>query len=198
MKVDKVDGRRARGLRTRDAIVGALLDLIGSGESAPTAQRIADRAGVSVRSVYQHFTDVEGLYADASARLNTIVSSMRHPIDPAWPRERRVEEYVSQHAAVLEAITPFSRAARLMEQSSKVIQSNRAALQREHRERLSSVFGQELNATREPARTVLLNALDAATSWSAWEHLRADGLGARTARQAVTLLLESLLSFADR
>ena len=67
--MDKVDGRRARGLRTRDAIVSALLELIAEGDIAPTAQRIADRARVSVRSVYQHFVDVEGLYAHGAEKM---------------------------------------------------------------------------------------------------------------------------------
>ena len=55
---EKLDGRRARSLRTRDAIVTALLDLVASGDVAPTAQRVADQAGASVPSVHPPFAHV--------------------------------------------------------------------------------------------------------------------------------------------
>ena len=61
------DGRVLRGARTRSGIVQALLDLLNDGVLAPTAAQIADRAGVSVRSVFQHFADMEALYGDLAA-----------------------------------------------------------------------------------------------------------------------------------
>ena len=45
-----VDGRLGRGTRARTAVVDALLDLIEEGDLRPTAPRIAERAGVSLRS----------------------------------------------------------------------------------------------------------------------------------------------------
>jgi AcrR family transcriptional regulator len=38
------------------------------GAPAPSAARIAARAGVSLRSVFQHFNDVESLFAAAASR----------------------------------------------------------------------------------------------------------------------------------
>ncbi|MHB1584765.1 MAG: TetR/AcrR family transcriptional regulator [Acidimicrobiales bacterium] len=197
MKATKIDGRRARGLRTRDAIVTALIDLITTGDIAPTAQRIADRAGVSVRSVYQHFTDVEGLYADASARTFDWVLSMSRDIDPAWDRERRVEEYVAARSAVLEALTPFNRASRLIEPQSEAIRRNRQVMQRQSRERLALAFSPELGKLEGSARANLLNILDVFASWPAWDHLRNTGLSVRTARQVLRSAITTQLSTAD-
>lgn len=197
MKATKIDGRRARGLRTRDAIVTALMDLITNGDVAPTAQRIADRAGVSVRSVYQHFTDVEGLYADASARTFDWVLSMSRDIDPAWDRERRVEEYVAARSAVLEALTPFNRASRLIEPQSEAIRRNRQVMQRQSRERLALAFAPELGRLEGSSRANLLNILDVLASWPAWEHLRNVGLSVRTARQVLRSAITTQLSTAD-
>lgn len=185
MKATKIDGRRARGLRTRDAIVSALMDLIAAGDVAPTAQRIADRAGVSVRSVYQHFTDVEGLYADASARTYDWVLAMSRDIDPSWDRERRIDEFVSSRSAVLEALTPFNRASRLIEPQSEAIRRNRQVLQRQSRERIALAFAPELSKLEGSARANLLNILDVLASWAAWDHLRSTGLSVRTARQVL-------------
>ena len=65
---DEMDGRIARGARARAAIVDALLALIEAGELRPSAARIAERAGVSLRSVFQHFKDVESLFAAMADR----------------------------------------------------------------------------------------------------------------------------------
>ena len=47
-----LDGRVRRGARNRQTIVDALLDLVGSGILRPTAQQVADRAGVGIRTVF--------------------------------------------------------------------------------------------------------------------------------------------------
>src|SRR4029450_8701570 len=70
------DGRLARGERARAAIVDALLVLIESGELRPSAARIAQRAGVSLRSVFQHFSDVESLFAAAASRQTERLSPL--------------------------------------------------------------------------------------------------------------------------
>ncbi len=195
MEATKVDGRRARGLRTRDSIVSALMELIAAGDIAPTAQRIADRAGVSVRSVYQHFTDVEGLYADAAARTYEWVLSMTAEIDPAWALDQRIETYTTSRSTVLEAITPFSRASRLVEATSESIGHNRLMLQKEERDRLDEAFATELSRLAPADRVNLLGALDVLSSWSAWEHLRSSGSSVRAARQIMRAGMRALLGW---
>ena len=70
-----VDGRRARRHRSRDLAVDALLDLLGEGVLRPTAQQVAERSGVSLRSIFRIFDDVETLNAAAAARQ---LSRVRH------------------------------------------------------------------------------------------------------------------------
>ena len=70
-----VDGRRARRHRSRDLAVDALLDLLGEGVLRPTAQQVAERSGVSLRSIFRIFDDVESLNAAACARQ---LSRVRH------------------------------------------------------------------------------------------------------------------------
>src|SRR4051794_7539538 len=62
------DGRTARSQRTRDSVVEALLDLLNAGNPRPTAREIAEQAGVSLRSVYVHFDDLEDLFLAATGR----------------------------------------------------------------------------------------------------------------------------------
>ena len=166
------------------------------GTSAPTAQRIADRAGVSVRSVYQHFTDVEGLYADASARTLDWVRTSANEIDPDWPQRRRVEEYSLNRSTTLEALSPFSRAARLIEPTSAVMRENRETMRRFERDRVARVFGRDLERLDGPERATVLAALDTLSSAEAWEHLRSSGQSVRSARQVLRSGLAAILAGA--
>ena len=63
----QIDGRTVRGQRTRQALVDALFALLDDGRAASHGERIAQRAGVSERSVFQHFPDREALF-EAVAR----------------------------------------------------------------------------------------------------------------------------------
>ena len=55
---EAVDGRRLRSERTRLSIVEAALALQEEVVLVPTAQQIADRAGLPIRTFFRHF---EGL-----------------------------------------------------------------------------------------------------------------------------------------
>jgi len=193
IEIDKVDGRRARGLRTRDAIISALLDLIASGDIAPTAQRIADRAGVSVRSVYQHFADVEGLYADAVERTYEWARGTTEPIDAMMPLDQRVDSFVGARAGVLEALLPFHRAVRLMESSSEHVHAARIAMEKWEKDRIAKVFAPELRSMDSARRSATHGAIDALASSDAWDHMRRNGATARSARLVLSSSIHCLL-----
>lgn len=194
ISIDKVDGRRARGLRTRDAIISALLDLIAGGDIAPTAQRIADRAGVSVRSVYQHFADVEGLYADAAERTYDWARDTAKDIDPGLPLAQRVDAFVDNRAATLESLLPFHRSVRLMEPSSDRVRNARIAMEKWEKDRVAKVFAAELKALETARRSAVHGAVDVLSSTDSWDHLRRGGQSARAARQVMRAGVLALLS----
>ena len=79
------DGRAARSVRTRRAIVDAMRALHHEGDLRPTAPRVAERAGVSVRTVWQHFDDLETLLFEAGRRDLEIAQSLVTPIDRSLP-----------------------------------------------------------------------------------------------------------------
>src|SRR3954449_8546924 len=109
--LDAIDGRTARALRTREAIVDASIALVDEGDLRPTAPRIAERAKVSVRSVFQHFDDLEGLYAAVGDRLVERLSYVGMSVSTDLPVDARVAEVVRHRSSLLEAITPIRRAA---------------------------------------------------------------------------------------
>lgn len=185
IEIEKIDGRRARGLRTRDAIISALLDLVAGGDVAPTAQRIADRAGVSVRSVYQHFADVEGLYADAAERTYEWVRETAKDVDTSLPTAKRVDAYVEARASTLESLLAFHRAVRLMEPTSDRVRAYRLAMEKWEKDRVAKVFAPELRAMDSSTRSSVLAGIDVLASADSWDHLRRNGQSARAARQVL-------------
>ena len=84
----RVDGRSARAERTRAAIVEALLELNREGDLKPTGERIAERAGVSLRALWANFKDMEALFAAASARLLERQDAEHRPISADLPLDR--------------------------------------------------------------------------------------------------------------
>lgn len=82
------DGRAARGQRSREAIVSAMLSLIREGVVRPSTTQIADRAGVTQRTLFNHFADVPSLMGEvASAQVEFVSRNMpRPPIPPCRPK----------------------------------------------------------------------------------------------------------------
>ncbi len=158
-------------MRTREAIVDATIALLEQGDLRPTAPRVAEQAAVSVRSVFQHFDDLETLHAAVAERLVERVAVLVLPVAPTLPLDTRLDHFVHQRALLLEAVTPIRRAAQVHGPFSPEIT---ARLRDGHaflRAEVERTFGPELDAAGE-ARGAVLDALDAALSWSTWEDLR--------------------------
>jgi AcrR family transcriptional regulator len=189
------DGRTIRAERTRQALVDALLALLDEGELQPTAERIAERAGVSERSVFQHFADREGLYqAVAVQQFERIVPTLK-PVEVSLPLPDRIDAFVNQRTRLLEAITPVRRAALLLEPDSEVVAAWLAKTRRSKAVEVGRVFGAELDQAPADERPALLAALVAASAWTSWEALRAhQRLSVERSRAAMRVALTALLA----
>ena len=187
---EPIDGRTARAVRTKDAIVDACLGLIDEGDLRPTGPRIAARAGVSVRSIFQHFDDLDALFSAVGQRVVGRLAGLIQTIDPADPLPVRVAALVEQRSAVLESLTPVLRAALVHAASSTVI---RTQFENGHEflvAQIDEVFATELASGGH----VLRDALAVALSWPAWDLLRgAQGRSVDEARQVVASMVRSLL-----
>lgn len=190
------DGRTLRSLRTRTAVVDALLELIDEGDLRPPAPRIAERAGVSLRSVFQHFRDLDALFAIAADRQLERIVALARPLPTEGPLDRRLDAFVDQRARIFEAMTPVRRASLVQEPFSPQAVEARDRILALARAELERSFAQEVAAATSPAdRRELLHALDAASSWQVWESLRNhQGLDERAARKVLHRLLSSLLT----
>lgn len=168
----QIDGRTARAMRTRELIVDATIALVDEGELRPTAPRVAERAGVSVRSVFQHFEDVEGLYAAVGDRVAERLQSLVLVVDADAPLSARLPDVVRQRSMLLEAITPILRATAVHAWDSEEVHNRVRFGRRFLRDEVARAFATEVSTAGDDGR-MILDALDAALSWPLWEHLRA-------------------------
>jgi AcrR family transcriptional regulator len=189
----RVDGRTLRAERTRRAITDAHFALLEEGELRPTAERIAERAGVSLRALWTNFKDMEGLFAAAGERLMERQRAEFRPVPAELTLPERIERYCAQRARLLELIAPAARAARIREPFSAQLRKNRAWYLKIARDEIETLFEPELVAAG-PARREILDALTVAATfagWSMWRdelHLDVAGATAVLCRVVTALL----------
>jgi TetR/AcrR family transcriptional regulator, regulator of autoinduction and epiphytic fitness len=194
---EPADGRAARSHRTKRAIIDAMRALHAEGDLRPTAPRIAERAGVSLRTVWQQFTDMEALLVEAVRRDREILKSLVHRIEPEQPLADRVDTFVNQRARVLEEMTPTWRAARVHAPSSAELRSDRNKKTAAGRAELELVFAPEFAQLPGKQRDQLVEALHAISIWAFWESLRSDlGLSPLRARELVRNTFAALFNQA--
>jgi TetR/AcrR family transcriptional regulator, regulator of autoinduction and epiphytic fitness len=189
----RVDGRAARSARTRQRVVEALLELVEEGEVRPTAHRIAERAGVSLRSIFHHFEDMDALLTAAADAQQARSQGLVRPIDADASLAERLDALVAQRAELYEAVAPVRRAALHAEVSSPALAERIRQVRALIRSQTQAVFSVELQASEDPVG--LLEQLDVLTSWDLWEALRArQGLEVEGARSTVAALLTAVLA----
>ena len=189
MAPEETDGRRRRSLDSRARIVAAMLELTREGSIPPSAEQVAARAGVGLRSVFRHFQDMESLYREMARPIEAELRAFgRRPFKGATWQER-VIELIGRRSAGFEVVAPFRRA-------SDALRHNSAVLQAEHRTMTMAL------------RTILRGlipkgAVDAPTfetlelllSFEAWSRLRREqGLSARRAAEVLRAGLIRLLA----
>jgi AcrR family transcriptional regulator len=190
-----LDGRQSRTARSRLAICEACLDLVQEGVLQPSADQVALRAGVSRRSIFNHFADLGELY-DAVVDVGMErCAPLLAEISDEEPIASRIDRWVLVRARFLEATAPFTRA--LMAQAlvgpasdeARRVSTNASRLDRREVERL---FHRELDGLSPAAREEVLEAICAAASHSLWEYLRR-GRG-RSAPRARGVMKRTLIS----
>ena len=192
---EPADGRVARSLRTRRAIVDAMRALHGEGDLRPSASRIAERAGVSLRTVWQQFADMEALLIEAGRRDLEILLTLLQPIDPGLPLDDRIALFVGRNAQIYEQMAPGWRAARLHEPFSPGLHRSKQRTNALGKAELLVVFGPELARLAGRPRQRLISALVGVGFWPFWESLRTDAAASPAqARDIVASVFSALLS----
>lgn len=169
-----VDGRIARGIRTRHAIVEAHTELVREGVLRPTAQRVANRAEVSVRTIWTNFADLEALLRATTQRWLDLDAEVWEPVDPTLPLAERTELFCARRAVRMEHLEPAARSSALGEPFSPALQKAKKQHVRRLRADLEHTFGPEIGSRTE--QEAIHQELYVIASWEVWRIL-IDDLG---------------------
>lgn len=161
------DGRRRRGQDNRARIVAAMMEIIHGGNVAPSAEQVAVRADVGLRTVFRHFQDMDSLYREIAAVVGGRVrAALDRPLAaPDWPG--RVLELLARRNEAFEMIAPFKRAADVFRHRSRYLGQDYANMVTELRRLLVRELPPEIQAD-----ATRVEALDMLLSFETWSRLR--------------------------
>ena len=174
------DGRRRRSENSRSRIVAAMIELVAEGRITPSAEDVASRAGVGLRTVFRHFTDMESLYAAMTGRLAEQYEMWLIPFESThW--QGQLIEAIERRTATYERLLPFKRAGDAHRHMSPAIQAEHARMLGMMRNRLRSFLPPAITEDDVPFETI-----DLMLSFEAWQRLRDEqGLSIELARRIV-------------
>lgn len=189
-QIAPIDGRRQRTVDSRARIIAAMLDLTEEGHVSVSAELVADRARVGLRTVFRHFKDMDSLYREMSlnvgARLRAEVS-FEFTAD-TW--RGRLVELVDRRATVFEKIAPWKRAEAAHRHRSKALEDDTRRLNDHLREVLRLVLPGSVAKD-----VVVFEALDLLLSFETWERLRrGQSLSPAEARGVLEAAIGALLA----
>ena len=172
-----IDGRTVKGLRIkqqgRESILAAYGDLLRSGVPAPTVRQTADRAGLSLRAIFNHFPDLRALRLASFHRMQALSNEFfSEELPPGGSLAERFRQFVKKQTQRLEFVTPLHRTAAMVESVdpdvARAMQEARAAAARE----LARALGPALRSFSEGERRALLMKLHLVCCWESWDFLR--------------------------
>ncbi len=184
----ELDGRRQRSDASRRKIALAMLDLLREGEADPSADLVAERAGVGRRTVFRLFSDMEGVFREMHAIMTSrLTPEFARPLTAATWRGR-LDELIERRAKAFEQMLPIKTAADARRYTSNFLTTEHKNITRLQRQALLAM----LPATY--ARNEMLEALDLALSFEAWRRLRYEqGLSVKHAQEVLRRMISALV-----
>jgi AcrR family transcriptional regulator len=166
---DPVDGRTLRRTRNRTAVITALLDMIREGDLHPGAAEIAERAGVSHRSIFRYFDDLDDL-------VRTAIDQAFHDAEPLsritdighGTHEDRIRVFVDGRLALFDYVNGPMQVARMRSATIPSIDEEIAVVAEAFRVQIAEHFATELDALPQADRDDIVSAILVLTSYDAY------------------------------
>jgi len=185
------DGRRQRSKASRDKMVAAMIELVREGAIMPSAEQVATRAQVGLRTVFRQYKDMETLYAAMLGGLSQYYEGWADPLTaPDW--QGQLVELTERRATTFERLLPFKRAGDAHRHMSPSIEAENTRMLALMRARLRSLVP-------ETADMIAFETLDLMTSFAAWQRLRSEqNLSVEQAREVVLAYVNRFIAEVDK
>ena len=170
-----VDGRSLRRERNRQDIVDALLGLIENGETEISAALIASKAGLSERSIFRYFDDVNDLYRSVCdlAFSKEIEYAL---IDDAGvgSLDTKIENFVNQRVRIYTMNEKIAPAARSFAFKNPIIKNQLVLGRNLLRTQIIKHFAEELSMFDKQQQQVAVAIIDSLTTFEYYDMMRSD------------------------
>jgi len=173
--VETSDGRSARRERNRAAVLDALIELTTEGADDPSIDDIADRAGVSYRSVYRYFNDRSEMMDAATDRamawIQPLVQRASSTADPSDPLDHRIDAVVDARVELYFRIAETIRAAMTKSFSNRKIHEHFLNIRRVSRIQIHDQFHNELKRFSPEECELRITSIDQVLSFMGLDYV---------------------------
>lgn len=161
-KEHTIDGRSARRDRNRLAVIDAAIELFSEGNLRPSPAEIADRCGLSLKSVSRYFEDLDSLIGAAAARQMEAVYPLFeiHAIGRGRLKAR-IDDFVRMRLKAYEVMGATSRAASALALKQPSVRQHLDDARRLARAQIEAQFATELSSLSSEQRDFRVAAIDA-------------------------------------
>lgn len=191
----RVDGRTARRDRNKVAVLDAVIELFSESNLSPGVHEVAERSGVSLRSVYRYFEDVDDLIAAAMERqIDKSRPLFEMPDLGEGPLPERIDRFADRRVGLFEAVRDIYRASIIRLADDSQVSAGLQQVRGWMGHQTMRMFEPELSAMDPDEARIIELSLDTLSQFDSLEHLRSGrGLSADETsallRDAVTRLL---------
>jgi AcrR family transcriptional regulator len=188
-----VDGRHHRSVVTRRKISDALAALIREGVLVPTAEQVAARAAVGLRTVFRQFDDMEKLYREVASSIDAVVKPQVQArfLGATW--QERLLESVAWRGALYERIAAFHLASQIRRHESAYLDAALVRSVRYQRDLLCRLLPPKVMA-----KAPLVEGLVMLQSIDTWVCLRREqGLSVDDAMAVIRQATQALIAELD-
>lgn len=170
--LERIDGRRQRSERTKQAIMNAYIALLRESPEIPTAAQIASRAGFSTRSIFERFSDLQTLSLATVDHAFAIGEAQAVVRNVDGDRQTRLRSHVETRANTCEQWLPLWRVVVANEGKLAELKDRIRFVRKAVVKRLELMYRPELLSLPEIDRRDLLIALDALVDFESWGGMR--------------------------
>jgi AcrR family transcriptional regulator len=167
-----LDGRRLRSERTKQSIMEAYIELLRERPEIPTAAEIAARAGISTRSVFERFIDLQGLSLATVDHAFAMGEAQAVARNIDGDRQTRVRSHVETRAQTCEHWLPIWRVVIANLGRLDALRERVRFIRQAIVKRMELMYRPELEGLPAQERRDLLITLEALIDFESWGRMR--------------------------
>lgn len=184
------DGRRQRSERSKHKIAQAMIDLIMGGDATPSAEAVAARAKVGLRSVFRHFKDMDSLFNEVSMIFHDEYLPNLVERDTGKDWKGQLQDNIELRCEIFEKVMPMQQSTIAQRHRSKFVQEEMARNHAMMRGNLLEILPEDVQS-----REGIVESLDVILSPVVWMRLRLEqNLSPTKAKKLVEQMADALLA----